>query len=48
MLRFEEVGDPIVRLVVDQDGADERLLRFDIVRRGAVFGSRFCDRFACD
>ena len=32
MLRLEEVGDPVERLVVDQDGAEQRLFGLDIVR----------------
>ena len=36
MLRLEEIGDAVERLVVDQDGAEQRLLRLDIVRRRAV------------
>ena len=31
---LEEVRDPVERLVVDQDGAEQRLLRLDVVRRG--------------
>ena len=40
MLRFEEIADAIKRLVVDQDRAQQGLLRLDIVRRGAVGGCR--------
>src|SRR4029077_6195527 len=36
MLRLKEVADAVKRLVVDQDGAEEGLLRLDIVRRGAI------------
>ena len=36
MLRLEEVADAVKRLVVDQNGAEQGLLRFDIVRRGAI------------
>ena len=32
MLGFEEVRDAVERLVVDQDGAEQRLLGLDIVR----------------
>ena len=35
MLRLEEVGDPVERLVVDEDRAEQRLLGLDVVRRGA-------------
>ncbi len=45
---LEEVGNPVVRLVIDQDGAQQRLLRLDIVRRGAVVRARLCGRLACD
>ena len=41
MRRLEEVGDAVERLVVDQDGAEQRLLRLDIVRSGAIDGCRF-------
>ncbi len=41
MLRLEEVGDPIEGLVVDEDGAKQRLLRLDVLRSGAIgFGGR--------
>ena len=33
MLGREEVGDAIERLVVDEDGAEQRLLGLDVVRR---------------
>ena len=36
MLRLEEVGNPVERLVVDEDGAEQRLLGLDVMRRGAV------------
>ena len=36
MLRLEEIADPVERLVVDQNGAQQRLLRLDIVRGGAI------------
>ena len=36
MLRLEEVGDAVERLVVDQDGAQQRLFRLDIVRSGTI------------
>ena len=36
MLRLEEIGNPIERLVVDEDGAEQRLLRLDVVRGVAV------------
>ena len=35
VLRLEEVRDAVERLVVDEDGAQQRLLRLDIVRRRA-------------
>ena len=35
MLRLEEVGDAVERLVIDEDGAEQRLLGLDIVRRRA-------------
>ena len=36
MRRLEKVGNPVERLVVDQDGAEQRLLGLDVVRRAAV------------
>ena len=33
--RLEEVGNPIERLVIDQNRPEQRLLGFDIVRRAA-------------
>src|SRR4029079_14989664 len=36
MLRLQEVGDPVERLVVDDDGAEQRLLRLDVLRGIAV------------
>lgn len=35
MLGREEVGDAVKRLVVDEDGAEQRLLGLDVVRRKA-------------
>ena len=35
MLRFEEIGDAVERLVINQDGAEQCLLGLDIVRQGA-------------
>ena len=35
MLRLEEIGDAVERLVVDQDSAEQRLLGLDVVRRRA-------------
>ena len=32
---LEEVGHPVERFVVDQHRAEQRLLRLDVVRRGA-------------
>ena len=40
MLRLEEVGDAVERLVVDEDRAQQRLLRLDIVRRDAIAARR--------
>ena len=31
-LRLEEIGDPVERFVVDQDRAEERLFRLDVLR----------------
>ena len=36
MLRLEKIGDPVERLVVDDDGAEQRLLRLDVLRGVAV------------
>jgi hypothetical protein len=36
VLRLEEIGNAIERLVIDEDRAQERLFRFDVVRRGTV------------
>ena len=36
MRRLEKIGDPVERLVVDQDGAKQRLLGLDVVRRDAI------------
>ena len=36
MDRLEEIGDPVERLVVDDDGAEQRLLRLDVLRGVAV------------
>jgi hypothetical protein len=41
MRRLEKIGDAIERLVVDQDSAQQRLLRFDIVRCGAEYRDVF-------
>ena len=42
--RLEKIGDAVERLVVDQDGAEERLLDFDVMRnltmKRFVFGGR--------
>ena len=40
MLRLEEVGNAVKRLVIDEDGAEQRLLGLDIVRRRAERGFR--------
>ena len=36
MLRLEKIGDAIKRLVIDEDRAQQRLLRLDIVRSDAI------------
>ena len=36
VLRLEEIGDPVEGFVVDQDGAEQRLLRLDVLWRGAI------------
>src|SRR5882762_1429018 len=36
VLRLEKIRDPIERVVVDQNGAENALFRFDIVRRSAI------------
>src|SRR5476651_621537 len=42
MLRLQKIGDPVERLVVDDDGAEHRLLRLDVLRGVAVRrGGRF-------
>ena len=46
MLGFEEIADPIERLVVDEDRAQEGLLRLDIVRRTRYVGGE-ADPPAC-
>ena len=38
MVGLEKTRHSVARLVVDENGAQERLLGFDIVRRLAVFG----------
>ena len=48
VLRFQKVGNPVERVVVDQDRAQQALLRLDIVRRAPVdrssrVGSEFED-----
>src|SRR5262249_15855007 len=40
MAGLEKVGDPIERFVVDQNGAQQGLLRLDVVRCGAIAGLR--------
>ena len=40
MLRPQELRDPVIGLVVDQDRAEQRLLGFDVVRLGAEAGRR--------
>ncbi len=39
--RLQKIGDPVERLVVDQDRAEQGLFRLDIVRSHAVDGCRF-------
>ena len=48
MLRLEEVGNPVERLVIDEDRAQQRLFRLDIVRSGAIERRRFFDLLADD
>ena len=36
--RLHEVRDPVVDVVVDEERAEQRLLRFDVVRQCAGFG----------
>ena len=36
MFRLKEIGDAVERLVIDEDRAQQRLLRLDIVRRDAI------------
>ena len=36
MLRLQEVRDPVIGVVVDQDRAEQRLLGIDVAGRGAV------------
>src|SRR5208282_1659741 len=38
MLGLEKVGDAVESVVVDQDGAEQRLFGFEVDRRGAVGG----------
>ncbi len=45
--RVEEIGDPIERLVIDQDRAEQGLLHLDVVRCGAKPGG-FRQLLACD
>jgi hypothetical protein len=46
MLRFQEVRNPVERLVVDENGAEQGLLRLDIVRGGPECRRGVVDRFA--
>ena len=46
MLRLEEVRNPVEGLVVDEDRAEQRLFRLDIVRGGAIERGRFFDLLA--
>ncbi len=41
MLGLQEIRDAVERVIVDQDRAEQRLLGFDILRRGALL--RFGD-----
>jgi hypothetical protein len=36
MRRLEEVRDPIIRVVVDEDRPKQRLFRVEVVRRRAI------------
>ena len=51
MLRLEEIGNAIKRLVIDEDSAQQRLLGLDIVRRRAECRFRgkllACSRIEC-
>ena len=52
MPRLEKVGDPVERLVVHQDGAEQSLLQLDVVRCRAIKRRCFrkllaCSRFEC-
>src|SRR5947209_12111640 len=38
MLRVQKIRDAVERIVVDDNGAEQRLLRLDIMRRDAVVG----------
>src|SRR5947209_17879255 len=38
MLRLQKIRDAVERIVVDDNGAEQRLLRLDIMRRDAVVG----------
>jgi hypothetical protein len=40
VLRLKKVRDPIERVVVDEDGAQQRLFGFNIVRRAPIGRSR--------
>jgi hypothetical protein len=46
MLRLEKIRDAVERLVVDQDGADQRLLGLEVVRSGAVLRRARLGQFA--
>ena len=46
MLRAQQLADPMVGLVVDQDGAEQRLLGLDIVRLDAEVAG-FVGRHGC-
>ena len=46
MLRLEKVRNAVEGLVVDQDSAQQRLFRLDIVRSGTIGRRRFFDLLA--
>ena len=43
MVRFEKIGNAIEGVVVDEDCAEQRLFRLDIVRRRAQGPFGLCD-----
>ena len=46
MFRRQKIGNPVERFVIDQDRAQQRLFRLDIVRCGPVKRGRFFGRLA--